>query len=227
MAKLIEDENLKLEQKEEEKTDLKKNEKENSNELLGKALEQIEFLQKQLLLLQENHDLKKNNVDDSTIKIIHTQEMSDRMKTYIKISDVDWNLSKLGESRTLTKAQFEDLIGKYRHFFEKGILALDMKHSELAEQENLPCYDIKSGKFLTGNVLKQLPSMEMKQVEKIFAELSESGKKMFLSYWLNKCYNKENGFYDRYKMDTLNSISKTSIFDYMIKEIDSASEKLN
>ena len=56
--------------------------------------------------------------------------------------------------------------------------------------------------------------------------LSEDNQKILLNYWLGKCYAREEErdarFYNRYKIDLLNSLSGSYLFDNIIADMNSA-----
>ena len=58
--------------------------------------------------------------------------------------------------------------------------------------------------------------MGVRELEDFVESLSDNDKEVVFSYWLGKCYERVEGFYDRHKMDTLNRISKNACFNNVL-----------
>ena len=153
------------------------------------------------------------------ITIYHTQEMSHNLSTYIKLSTTKRNLRKAGEVVRFSLNDFEELVGEYRRYFEKGILAISIKDADFAELYNLPIWDEKNKSVYTSKILKEVSSYNSEQLRDFYNNLSEDSKHSFLSYWLGKVYSKEKGFYDAEKIGWLKNIANTNIFDAIILEM--------
>ena len=87
------------------------------------------------------------------VTVYHTQEMSHNLSTYIKLSTTKRNLRKAGEVVRFSINDFEELVGLYRRFFDKGILAVSSKDMDFAEMYDLPIWDDKNKKTYTSKIL--------------------------------------------------------------------------
>ena len=161
------------------------------------------------------------DMDDPNRKITvyHTQEMSHNLSTYIKLSTTKRNLRRAGEIVRFSLNDFEELVGEYRRFFEKGILAVSIKDADFADLYNLPIWDEKNKSVYTSKILKEVVSYDVNKLRDFYNNLSEDNKHSFLSFWLGKVYSKEQGFYDVEKIGWLKNIANTNIFDAIILEM--------
>ena len=161
------------------------------------------------------------NMDDPNRKVTvyHTQEMSHNLSTYIKLSTTKRNLRKAGEAVRFSINDFEELVGVYRRYFDKEILAVSVKDVDFAELYGLPIWDEKNKSVFTSKVLKEVSSYNSEQLRDFYNKLSEASKSSFLAFWLGKVYSKEKGFYDVEKIGWLKNIANTNIFDAIILEM--------
>lgn len=153
------------------------------------------------------------------VTVYHTQEMSHNLSTYIKLSTTKRNLRKAGEVVRFSINDFEELVGLYRRFFDKGILAVSSKDMDFAEMYDLPIWDDKNKKTYTSKILKEVPTYDFEKLKNFYNDLSETSKTSFLSFWLGKVYSKEEGYYDVEKLGWLKNIANTGIFDPIILEM--------
>ena len=161
------------------------------------------------------------DMDDPNRKITvyHTQEMSHNLSTYIKLSTTKRNLRRAGEVVRFSLNDFEELVGEYRRFFEKGILAVSIRDADFADLYSLPIWDEKNKSVYTSKILKEVSSYDVNQLRDFYNNLSEDNKHSFLCFWLGKVYSKEKGFYDVEKIGWLKNIANTNLFDAIILEI--------
>lgn len=169
------------------------------------------------------------SMDDANRKVTvyHTQEMSHNLSTYIKLSTTKRNLRKAGEIVRFNINDFEELVGLYRRFFDKGILAVSSKDMDFAEMYDLPIWDDKNKKTYTSKILKEVPTYNFEKLQNFYNDLSESSKTSFLSFWLGKVYSKEQGYYDVEKLGWLKNIANTGIFDSIILEMNTNAARGN
>ena len=218
--------------------------KEVDNEQLKKLIEEIEKLKKQVndtkktneALAEENKALKESALEpvvstvdleavpaSSTseyVTIVHAIQLNNGLSTFLRVGDLEITMRNIGEKRTLTRQQFEMILGSYRHYFDMGFIALDSSELELAEAYGVDCYNPNDETQFTAKTIKALKTMSLDEIEKLYKGLSDSSKKKFLNYWLNKVYEKEEGFYDKVKMGQLDRLAETNIFAHIISNMD-------
>ena len=161
-------------------------------------------------------ELLSGRKSDREVSIVHNMELIGGLTTHIELTGVTVDFRSLGEERLLSWQQFEECVSKYRTFFEKGIISLKPEDDELAARYNLPRSKDKSSHVPTHEEMTKLGSYNRSQLEKYMDSLSESDREFVCSYWLGKCYERAEGFYDRYKVELLNSLSNKHIFDNIL-----------
>lgn len=160
-------------------------------------------------------ELLANRKSDREVIIVHNAEMNSGLTTHIELSTITIDFRHVGEQRVLSWQQFEECVSKYHSFFEREIILLSDDDKEVAARYNVPC--VKRGyRTLTHEDIVRLPKMSVRELEDFVESLSDNDKEVVFSYWLGKCYERVEGFYDRHKMDTLNRISKNACFNNIL-----------
>lgn len=199
-----------------------------SNEELQNQLDEVKTQSKETVVTLEPVELIGEPVtpdylmtdNNRVIRVYHMQEMIGGMATVINLTNTKRRLQRMGELITLKVNDFEELVGKYRSFFERGILAVDASDIDYAQMYDLPIYDTRMKKSYNATVLKQVVKYNYEQLQEFYKNLSENNKRAFLSFWLGKVYNKEEGYYDEEKMRWLNNFSNTETFSAILFEIE-------
>ena len=195
--------------------------KENTENAKIKALEDEIAQLKQLLLgtLPGAHSASSNTSDH--IKIVHLVNRADGLCTLISLSNLEIALRYFGEERSLSTQQFEELVGKYRSWFNLGILAVHGDYEDKASHYGLNTaahYPINSGFYA------ELGSKTMAEIEDIYPRLPEAGKDSLISYWVRKARQGENKFADIRKLETLNRLSDGALTQ-LISELNAKNNK--
>lgn len=160
-------------------------------------------------------EILANKKSDKEVVIVHNREMIGGLSTAIKLTGLTINFHKLGEERVLSWQQFEECVSKYRKFFDKEIILLGPDYAELSQRYSVPCAKRANNKIITREDLINLAYMDTRQIEDYYNSLTEEDKAFICSYWLGKCYERDEKFYDRYKVETLNRLSK-GVFDNVL-----------
>ena len=154
--------------------------------------------------------LLANRKSDQEVVIVHNCEMNGGLTTHLALSNVTIDFHSVGEERVLSWPQFEECVSKYRTFFDRKVILVSSKYAEIAERFGLPITKDDGSHTLTR---QDIVKMTVDELDKFVSSLDDAGKETVFSYWLGKCYTKEPGFYDRYKMETLNRLSgKQNVF---------------
>ena len=157
-----------------------------------------------------------NKKSDKEIVIIHNRERLGGLATSIRLTGLSIDFHTLGEQRVLNWQQFEECVSKYYKWFQKRIILLAPEFKELAEKYNVPYVKDNNKEILTRNDLGKIGKMPIDELEKYYLALGKEDRDFFCSYWLGKCYEKEPGFYDRYKIELLNRLSRNGSFDNLL-----------
>lgn len=161
-------------------------------------------------------EMLSNKKADKEIVIVHNREMLNGLCTAIALTGLNIEFRALGEERTLSWQQFEECVSKYRRFFEKEIILLGEGFEELSQRYSVPCVKRGNNHVFTRQELLKLPKMDIAELEKFFTSLTKQDKEFVCSYWLGKCYDKSEGFYDRYKIELLNRLNGGRVFDNLL-----------
>lgn len=170
-----------------------------------------------------------NKKSDREVVIVHNRELIPGLTTHIELTGLTIDFRTLGEERVVSWQQFEECVSKYRKWFEEEIILLGNQNAELAENYNIPCVKRKGGMVVTRTDLAKLGDMDVRVLEDFYNSLTEEDKAFVCSYWLGKCYEKDAKYYDRYKVELLNRLSRQQVFDnilavmnndFMRKEVD-------
>jgi hypothetical protein len=57
---------------------------------------------------------------------------------YAEISTMKLHFNRYGDTYTLNRSQFDELVGKYRHWFDRGVLAVASMNADVALEKGLP-----------------------------------------------------------------------------------------
>ena len=167
-----------------------------------------------------------NSKSNREITIVHNEEMFNGLCTAIDLSNLHIEFTRLGEQRVLSWQQFEEMVSKYRGFINRGLVKITPKDIDLCEKYQIQCYEPESDYTLTAALLNRLPDMDERELETTYNKLSSENQKILLNYWLGKCYAREEDrdarFYNRYKIDILNRLSNSYLFDNIIADMNNA-----
>lgn len=221
VKKTATDEVVKTEEKkaeavvEEPKPAKKTTTKEDNSEAEIAALKaQIEMLMKMMTTnAQMVSQPAQQNEMDNYVKIVHLVQRGTGLSTYMKLSNLELILTEFGEERYVTIQQFEEMIGKYRRWFDSGMLSVAAGYDEVAKR-----YGLKTAaKYpMDSEFIKNLGTLDMSEIEKVYDRLPESGKEFIISYWKRKVISGDPNFKDVRKIETLDRISDGAMENVII-----------
>ena len=154
----------KPEEKVEEKNEIK-NEKTAdqgvNSELFYKMLEQNQML---IQMLAERgvsvapvvND--KNSLNEEVV-LVHLKENAPGLTTHIELSNLTIDMSAFGEERTLDRRQAEELAGKYRKFFDRGVIAFGSGSEHLASKFGLK--SVNDYSYVNKDFVKKLGTLSL------------------------------------------------------------------
>ena len=158
-------------------------------------------------------DYLTNKKSDKEITIIHNRERLGGGSTAIRLTGLSIDFHTIGEQRVLTWQQFEELVSKYRKWFDKHIILLAPEHRDLAERYNVPYLTSSTHNVLTRNDLARIGKLSVEELTEFYQSLDKQDQSFLCSYWLGKVYENDPDFYNRYKIETLNRLSDCGAFD--------------
>ena len=102
---------------------------------------QIELLTKMLMnqqgLNQQSVQAQAARKIDDEVTVVHLVQRDSGLRTHIQLSNMTIDFRNFGEERVLPLMVFEELVGKYRSWFEKGILAPGPEAGDVARRYGL------------------------------------------------------------------------------------------
>ena len=125
---------------------------------------------------------------------------------YIKCNNLELNCTRYGEEFTVTRSDFDAVVGKYRHWFDRGILAVSYRNVDVAVAKG-----IKTDKdyVLDAKSLAGIGKMSCDELEKLWNETKSKDQKLsIVTYYKRKFIEGEDESYrDRAKIDLLNRLT--------------------
>lgn len=200
-----------------------------------KRQEEINFLRNQNAELQDAMKALmaqfaelKNNMSTTTsqskgydrnddVTIVHLYDNAPGITTHIDLSNYSIDMAAFGETRTLTVQQFEELVGKYRSWFERGIIAVGAGSEYYARRNNLK---MASESLVNSDFIRRLGTMPMTEVQDIYEKVCDGQKDFIVSYWKRKFIEKVPEFRDLKKLQILNGFTNDA-FKYELVELTS------
>lgn len=145
-----------------------------------------------------------NKKSDKEVVIVHNRELVGGLSTSIRLNGASIDFHTLGEQRVLSWQQFEECVSKYRKWFDKQIILLSSEYEDVAERYNIPCVKRGDTHYVTKKDLETLYTKSERQLEDYLDGLTDEDKGFICSYWLGKCYQKDEHYMNRSKIEMLN-----------------------
>lgn len=201
---------------------------EESNENTKKYEDKIASLEGQIALLMnmiqmQNANQKPAEVNPLTkvVTIIHLYDRYPGLTTHIQLTNRSFDMVSFGEKRTLDLREAEELVGKYRKLFERGILVFADGCEDVAERFNLNT--IKAFSYADSQFVTRLGGLSVYELENLYNSVANGTKQFILEYFKRKWIANDPNFRDIHKIELLNRLSdgamKDVILDYTTKNI--------
>lgn len=178
-----------------------------SSELFYKMLEQNQMLIQMLSERGVNvapvvND--KNSLNEEVV-LVHLKENAPGLTTHIELSNLTIDMSAFGEERTLDRRQAEELAGKYRKFFDRGVIAFGSGSEHLASKFGLK--SISDYSYVNKDFVKKLGTLSLVELENLYNKLSDGHKQFVIEYFKRKILEKDPNFNNIHKIEMLNRVS--------------------
>ena len=177
-------------------------------ELINKLLAQNELLMKMLIEKGVSAPVVMSEISNSLneeITLVHLKENAPGLTTHIELSNLTIDLNAFGEERTLDRRQAEELAGKYRKFFDRGVIAFGAGSEHLAGKFGLK--SVSDYSYINKDFLKKLGTLSLIELENLYNKLSEGHKTFVIEYFKRKILEKDANFNNIHKIELLNRIS--------------------
>lgn len=174
---------------------------------LAELKAQNELLMK---MLMEKNGAPAQVVAPSTINneytLVHLVDRASGCTTHIELSNITIDMTTFGEERLLDRRQCEEVAGKYRKWFEKGIIAFGVDGEELASRFGLK--SMKDYTYINKDFVRQLGGLSLIELENLWNKLCEGHKKFIIEYFKRGVVKGDPAFKDIHKIELLNRLSK-------------------
>lgn len=180
---------------------------------------QLELLKAQLALTQKQLEMQMqlnqtqqqsttiapNNITiaapDTNVSIVY---LSDSMG-YANISNMELHFNKYGEEFVLSRPQLDELVGKYRSWFDRGILAISSRNVDVAAAKGVRT---DAEYALKREQLEALGKMNEAQIESLWNSTTEAEhRKSIASYFKRKFIEGDPAYRTRAKVDLMNRLT--------------------
>lgn len=155
------------------------------------------------------------------VTLVHLVDRAPGLRTHMVISNLVIDMTSFGEERTLTLQQMEEVISRYRKFFDKGIIALGSDAKDIARRYNLKSV---SEYTISRDLIARLGVMSLSELEEIYNKLNFEHRRFIIEYWKRQCIKKDPNFLDIHKIETLNRLSDGAM-DSVLLDIRVAKER--
>ncbi len=126
---------------------------------------------------------------------------------YIKTISTELYMNSYGEEFTLSKSQFDEVAGKYRRWFEKGILAVSHKNMDVAVSKGLPT---DADNVLTREKLEAIGTMSVSDIENLWNSSTLNQKHCITAHVKRKFIEGDARYANREKIDLFNRLADGS-----------------
>lgn len=173
---------------------------------LASMAEIIKNLQEQINSVNKNNTtIQPNIVVTAPTNDVTLVYMSDSLG-FISAKNVELNCTRFGEEFSLSRSDFDAIVGKYRSWFDAGILAVSSKNVDVAAAKGL-----KTDKeyAITADQLSKLGKMSLAELENFWSNVTAEAQKVSIVTYFKRKFieNKEAGYRDRAKIDLLNRLT--------------------
>lgn len=160
------------------------------------------------------------NAPSTDVVVVYTSHSMGHMEG----SQFSLDAQVYGEEFTLSRQQFDELVGKYRRWFEKGVLAVSYRNADVAAAKDLP---IDKDNGLTVKELHSLGKMTPDQIEKLWNKVKlHSLHETMVHYFKDQYLAGTEGFRDVARVDAMNRLTNGG-FDSEVQAVRGRAEKLH
>ena len=147
---------------------------------------------------------EKKSLNEEVV-LVHLKENAPGLTTHIELSNLTIDMSAFGEERTLDRRQAEELAGKYRKFFDRGVIAFGSGSEHLASKFGLK--SVNDYSYVNKDFVKKLGTLSLVELENLYNKLSDGHKKFVIEYFKRKILEKDPNFNNIHKIEMLNRVS--------------------
>lgn len=208
MEELIKDTIIETKTESKKSTSTKESVKDKEIEELKGQVASLTSLITQLLSGQANNN---TSVRDDVTLVYMSESLG-----YIEAGNVKLNCTKFKESFTLSRYDFDAIVGKYRKWFEDGILAVSARDYKIAQDKGLKT---ENEYFLTKDIMESIPVCTAAELEEIWHKANTKEQKYSIcEYYKAHLIEGDTRFNNREKVELLNRLTNGG-FRREVKEV--------
>ena len=175
------------------------------NSLKKKLLDmKKEYLEKDKEIDRKKKKKNEKPIEDEWITVINLCDNIPPLKTTFNINNRLYSMSRINDSVTLRYNEFEELLGKYPEFFERGVLALSEKNKQIAILRGVP---YTSEAPISKKALDNIHKLSSNEIENMYDNLSKENQDSIIRRWMQGYFSNEDGYTDKRKINLLNTLS--------------------
>ena len=150
--------------------------------------------------------------------------LSDSPGILNKVPGLTLRCGHYGEEFTLSRSQFDQIVGQYREWFNKGILAVSRDNVDVAAKKGLKTQDEYA---LKPEQLKRIGTMPIEELKKLWAACKTENERLCIIFYYKRKFieGKEPGFREAERVLAMNSLTKQG-FQREALEISGAPSKI-
>jgi len=142
----------------------------------------------------------KEKTDDSVTLVYCSDSLG-----FAKISNMEFNFNRYGEQFKVPRYQFDELVGKYRRWFDEGILAVAPEDYEVAAAKGISTTD----EFvLSYKVLSSIGTMSVSAIEELWNNTTKpEHRRSIVTFVKKKFIEGDPKYRNREKIDLFNRLT--------------------
>lgn len=192
----------------------------NKDEEIKSLHSEVDELKKLIAGMQKTIEQSQNNDNNNSIgdvkiinptlkmdkpcTLIHLLECPKELPTVIYVNNIPQYFSRFGETRTFRFADMQNILSKYRSFFERGVFTLGDDCEEFKDE--IGADYIKNGMSI--NTFKKLESISNPEFDKLIKNLNETQRVHVAQTWIQRYSEKKPGYNNVDKIRILNKYTK-------------------
>jgi len=142
----------------------------------------------------------KDKSDDSITLVYCSDSLG-----FAKVSNMELNFNRYGEQFKIPRYQFDELVGKYRHWFDSGILAVAPEDYEVAVAKGISTTD---DFVLDYKTLSSIGNMDVESIEKLWNDTNKiEHKRSIVTFVKKKFIEGDPKYHNREKIDLFNRLT--------------------
>jgi len=175
-------------------------------EQVAQLMEQVKILTSALNATAQSSNVVTTPTAVNSNSDVSLVYMSDSLGVIRYGNGIELNCTRFGEEFVITRSAFDEIVGRYRKWFDAGMLAVSYKNVDVAAAKG-----VRTDKeyALSAEKLHDLGKISVQDIEKLWEENpTEAHRLSIVTYFKRKFIEgKESGFRDRSRVDCLNRLT--------------------